>query len=1490
MTKRLSLTLIIFLFFSFFLLIEHCLAIKWERTYGGSDTDMVHSIQQTSDGGYIVAGGTESFDAGSGDVWLVKIDAHGNITWQKTYGNANREDIDSIQQTTDGGYIVGGASATALPDKLILKLDTNGNVTWQKKIGGGSIDYTACIQQTTDGGYITAGGTQSFGLGGFDFWIVKLDQSGTVTWQKTYGALAWDCAYSIQQTSDGGYIVAGRTESFGSGSNDFWILKLDQSGAVTWEKTYGGSGYERATSVQQTNDGGYIVAGHTDSFGVNGDMWILKLTETGTVTWQKTYGGNLGEQANSIQQTSDGGYIVVGYTTSFGAGNGDIWILKLDQSGEVTWEKTYGGSGNDNISNEDMYFSHGLIQQTSDGGYIVGGYTVSFGAGDRDMWVLKLDANGNINDCNIINTSTATVTNTTVTGVKSAAIITTPSPTIADTSIIPQNSEATISDHCFLPDWVPTDPPSQDKLNGVWGHLTSESTHEFYAAGMGGTVFHYDELYGWGDMSPGFTVDNLNGIWGSPSNNIFAVGDNGTIIQYDQYGWSDMAPGFATNLKGVWGSSASDVYTVGEGGFIAHYNGTSWSEMESGAATDLNRIWGNASNNYVAVGAGGTVISYNGISWSGMESGTTADLKDVWGSAADDIYAVGEKGTVIHYDGTEWSAINSQTAANLRGIWGSSADNIFAVGEYGTILYYDGTSWIKMDSGTQDSLISTFGTLNPRVMVVGYDGNILSLTGPSVQGKICNACTGAAINNVSIEFDNQTTSTNVQGIYSPLQAQGGTYPLSLSASGYFPQEITVNLPNNNSLIDHASYLVPNPGYEGCISGTITKTVLIGTIPRENEKGVQNMAVQLYQGTAFKQSTVTDEGGNYHFTGVIAGSNYKVVPAITSSEYSTDPPEHADITVPTNARYYFELTYLEGQEEPQSYWTSMTSGTTRLVHGIWGSALNNIFAVGDGGTIRRYNGSSWGTQTSGTTSNLKGVWGSVTTVYAVGSGGTILQKALNVGTTWSTMTSSTPNGLNAIWGSSETDIFAVGDSGTIIHSNGSAWTTMGSPTTAKLLAVWGNSATDVYAVGNSHKEDYWERTVIHYNGTSWTMREAGNGVSLMSSWGSSGTNITAAGSFGGIMKYNGTSWRQTGGPTEKTFNAMWGSSSTDIFAVGYGGVIAHYNGNSWSVREPNPLTVGVHDLYGIWGASATQVFAVGDNGKIFYYGGDVDGDGVMDSSDNCPEVVGAQTNSDGDSHGDICDNCPTIANEDQAKSDADTYGNTCDNCPLNTNQGQEDAGDGDGIGDACDNCPIISNPNQANHDNDGLGDACDTDDDNDAIPDALEGGSDPDLDGIPNWFDTDSDGDGVGDSEEAGSVPNNPKDTDGDTIPDYLDEDSDDDTVPDYGDNCRVTINLEQEDTYPPQGNFCGNACECEGNFDGDLDVDGTDASTFKGDFGRSKISGNPCTNALPCNGDFECDIDVDGTNASKFKSDFGRSKISGNPCPICPTNPWCVYP
>ncbi len=412
---------------------------------------------------------------------ILKLDQTGTVSWQKTYGGIDYEYAFSIQQTRDGGYIVAGSTKSfgaGDDDMLILKLDQTGTVSWQKAYGGIDPEAAYSIQQTSDGGYIVAGYTFSFGAGDQDMWILKLDQNGNVSWQKTYGGGGRDFREftSIQQTRDGGYIVAGATDSFGAGDYDGWILKLDQTGTVSWQKTYGGSSEDTVNSIQQTSDGGYIVAGVTYSFGAGSyDLWILKLDQTGTVSWQKTYGGSGTDAYPSIRQTSDGGYIVAGLTGSFGV-NGDMWILKLDQTGMVSWQKTFGGS--------DIDFA-ASIQQTTDGGYIVAGY-YDFGAGNTDMWILKLDSNGNINNCGIEGTSDAIVTGTSVSGVNSNALITIPSPVITDTSVIPQSSAVQIEEQCFAGDWFPMETPSQEKLNGVWGYSVG-STHKFYTVGENGT-------------------------------------------------------------------------------------------------------------------------------------------------------------------------------------------------------------------------------------------------------------------------------------------------------------------------------------------------------------------------------------------------------------------------------------------------------------------------------------------------------------------------------------------------------------------------------------------------------------------------------------------------------------------------------------------------------------------------------------------------------------------------------------------------------------------------------------------------------------------------------------------------------------------------------------------------------------------------------------------------------------------------------------------
>ncbi len=421
--------------------------IVWAKTYGGLDQDIAYSIQQTSDGGYIVAGYTTSFGTG-GDIWVLKLNSAGGIVWQKTYGGAGIDIAYSIQQTSDGGYIVAGYTESfgTVRDIWVLKLNSTGGIVWQKTYGGAGIDMAYSIRQTSDGGYIVAGYTDSFGAGGSDIWVLKLDSTGGIVWQKTYGGIFYDEGRSIQQTSDGGYIVTGSTESFGAGSEDIWVLKLDSTGGIVWQKTYGGISNDEGRSIQQTSDGGYIVSGSTYSFGAGGpDIWVLKLSSTGVPQWQRTYGGTDYDEGRSIRQTSDGGYIVAGYT-EFGAGGPDIWVLKLSSTGVPQWQRTYGGSDYD-----DAY----SIQQTSDGGYIVAGSSNSFGAGGdcgeggtcSDFWVLKLFSDGTLG-CGFGVNTTATAPNTGVSGVSTSATVTTPTPTVTTTAITAQTTSATVGTQC----------------------------------------------------------------------------------------------------------------------------------------------------------------------------------------------------------------------------------------------------------------------------------------------------------------------------------------------------------------------------------------------------------------------------------------------------------------------------------------------------------------------------------------------------------------------------------------------------------------------------------------------------------------------------------------------------------------------------------------------------------------------------------------------------------------------------------------------------------------------------------------------------------------------------------------------------------------------------------------------------------------------------------------------------------------------------------
>jgi hypothetical protein len=347
-------------------------AIEWQKCLGGTADDFANSIQQTSDGGFIVAGETRSNDGdvsgnhGKSDAWVVKLNSLGDILWKKCLGGTGNDYARSIQQISDGGFILTGytnsnngdvSGNNGYYDAWVVKLNSSGDILWQKCLGGTYDDYARSIQQTSDTGFILAGYTFSndgdvSGNHGFsDAWVVKLNSSGDIIWQKCFGGTNEDYAYSIQQTSDSGFIVAGYTFSNDGdvsgyhGYFDYWVVKLNSSGDIEWQKCLGGTYYDYAYSIQQTSNGGFIVAGSTNSnngdvSGYHGyfDYWVVKLNSSGDIEWQKCLGGTNNDYANSIQQTSDGGFIVAGYTESndgdvsgYHGGDYDAWVVKLNK-------------------------------------------------------------------------------------------------------------------------------------------------------------------------------------------------------------------------------------------------------------------------------------------------------------------------------------------------------------------------------------------------------------------------------------------------------------------------------------------------------------------------------------------------------------------------------------------------------------------------------------------------------------------------------------------------------------------------------------------------------------------------------------------------------------------------------------------------------------------------------------------------------------------------------------------------------------------------------------------------------------------------------------------------------------------------------------------------------------------------------------------------------------------------------------------------------
>ena len=408
--------------------------LEWEQTYGGSSNEWLSYTIPTTDGGYLIGGDTRSNDGdiqsgnhGGSDFWVVKINSTGTLEWEQTYGGSGFEISSYTIPTSDGGYLLGGGTDSndgdiqsgnhGGSDFWVVKINSSGTIEWEQTYGGSDWDAISSITPTTDGGYLLCGRTmsndgdiQSGNHGEMDCWVVKINGTGTIEWEQTYGGSDWDAISSTTPTTDGGYLLGGRTrsndgdiQSGNHGDFDFWVVKINSIGTIEWEQTYGGSDWDEEYSTIPTPDGGYLLGGYTESndgdiqSGNHGyiECWVVKINGSGTIEWEQTYGGSGADWLSYTMPVSNGGYLFVGRTDSNDGdiqsgnqGGYDCWVVKINGSGTIEWEQTYGGSSDDWLS---------YTTPTSVDGYLLGGYTASNDGdiqsgnnGGLDFWVVKI--------------------------------------------------------------------------------------------------------------------------------------------------------------------------------------------------------------------------------------------------------------------------------------------------------------------------------------------------------------------------------------------------------------------------------------------------------------------------------------------------------------------------------------------------------------------------------------------------------------------------------------------------------------------------------------------------------------------------------------------------------------------------------------------------------------------------------------------------------------------------------------------------------------------------------------------------------------------------------------------------------------------------------------------------------------------------------------------------------------------------------------------
>lgn len=368
-------------------IINTCSAqITFQKTFGnGTDWNYGYSVEQTNDFGYIMTGYTLNAVTGQ-DIYLTKTDVNGDTLWSKIFGGAEYEVGYNVHQLLDGGYVIAGGTTSfgsGDMDVYVIRTDISGDLMWSKTFGGAEFDNAQSIQETTDSSFIIAGWTMNFGAGEEDVYLIKINVEGELLWSKTFGRTKIDKGFSVSETTDGGYIIAGYSQSLDPSGYDVYLIKTDVNGDSLWTKTIRSTGYDFSYSVKQTSDGGYIIAG-SSSF----QSYLIKTDENGNIIWTKTYGGEYFYLSAFVEQTSDGGYIMGGKNYYFGDELTDFnlaFLIKTNSEGDTLWTRTYEGTHDQAIFG---------VDQTQDHGYILAGQSFFDFAGYKS-YLIKTDSNGN---------------------------------------------------------------------------------------------------------------------------------------------------------------------------------------------------------------------------------------------------------------------------------------------------------------------------------------------------------------------------------------------------------------------------------------------------------------------------------------------------------------------------------------------------------------------------------------------------------------------------------------------------------------------------------------------------------------------------------------------------------------------------------------------------------------------------------------------------------------------------------------------------------------------------------------------------------------------------------------------------------------------------------------------------------------------------------------------------------------------------------------